>query len=353
MRKYSRKYKDFLIRKSKQGNSSKGHPKKRKIPIVPNRSVTPQRVKKRAQSVVQTGAISYKVTPVRLIAPDDLRLTYSECENVTGFIHRIKSASRSSRNIIVDLENVSKICDGTISMLLSVIKEIGRDGVRVKGTYPKDIDARNFLEKSGFFGHIRGHVSPSNGETKNTIIRTGDSRTPPAEVSQEIYNSMETVWGTKGRNPLLRGGVFEMVRNSCDHAFSNSASVFWHFSLSHHEDEELVSYSFVDNGKGIIRTMSSKGIIDKIFDYFKSNSNILKAAFENGIESATGLPWRGKGLPTIYELYEDKVVTNLIVVSNNVFIDFDRNLRKEIKFPFSGTYYHWVINPSCKKYCFN
>jgi len=287
----------------------------------------------------------------KLPAPHNFTLETDNCENVINYVRILKTKSRFFPRILVDIAKVINICDGAISMLLSAIKDIGNEGIIVKGNYPENPNIREFLEKSGFFEHING--TSNNGTSKNTIIRTGNNKTPPSEVSEEIFKSMETIWGTRGRNPLLRGCVFEMVRNSCDHAFGSKESIFWHFSVSHHEDENLVNYSFVDNGKGIMRTLSSKGLLRKIAKFIKKDSDVLDTAFKDGIESATGLSWRGKGLPTIFELYKDGIVKNLIVISNNVFVDFEQNIRKELSHSFSGTYYHWVIDKNCIKQCFN
>jgi hypothetical protein len=333
LKKFTNQYYAYLLRKSVRGNSRKHPHQKVKI----NRFI---------------GRKSYTHTYVFVDAPAKFSLQFENSENVTGFIHKLKAIALVNSYIHIDLKAIDSICDGSISMLLSVIIDLSTQGKIIKGTYPDNLEARNIFEKSGFFKYMKGWVDPKNAESKNTIIRTGDNKTPPEEVSEQILNSMETIWGIKGRNPLLRGGVFEMVRNSCDHAFRDTEKIFWHFSITHHEESKSVSYSFVDNGKGIMQTLKRKGVIEKINHYFTDKSEILETAYKNGIQSRTGLPWRGKGLPTIYELYEDKVVRNLIVISNDVFIDFERNLRMELKSPFSGTYYHWVIDPSCTKYCF-
>src|SRR5690606_41272601 len=86
----------------------------------------------------------------------------------------------------------------------------------------------------------------------------------------------------------------------------------------------------------------------KVLAVFKNNAAVLEKAYKKGIESQTGLPWRGEGLPTIYELYNDNIITNLVVITNNVYLDFDKNIFKEINVPFSGTYYFWKVDKTCK-----
>jgi hypothetical protein len=139
-----------------------------------------------------------------------------------------------------------------------------------------------------------------------------------------------------------------MMRNSCDHAFITKKSTIWHLGISHFEETNCCKFSFVDNGEGIIKTYNKKGFLSKISGYFDNNAEILDSAFKDGIRSKTGLSWRGKGLPTIFEMYSDNIITNLIVITNDVYLDFDRKISKTVSTSFSGTYYFWKIDNNCE-----
>ena len=142
-----------------------------------------------------------------------------------------------------------------------------------------------------------------------------------------------------------------MMRNSCDHAFKKGKIIIWHFGISHVEDSNLVKFSFVDNGRGIIKSFT-EGFLSRVLNFFSDNADILETAFKDGIESRTGLSWRGKGLPTIYENYKDGYIKNLVVISNDVYIDFDNEIYMKLEIPFSGTYYYWILNNECTKACY-
>ena len=162
------------------------------------------------------------------------------------------------------MEETTDIGEGAISMFLSVIDELTKNGIGVIGTKPKLNVERDKLEKSGFFKYMEGKIEAKNSITKNTILRTGGKSNTHIDLSFEIKNANETVWGTKGRNPPLRGTVFEMMRNSHDHAFKNENSVIWHLGISHDEENKQVKFSFVDNGRGIIKSFS-EGFLGKLF----------------------------------------------------------------------------------------
>ena len=113
----------------------------------------------------------------------------------------------------------------------------------------------------------------------------------------------------------------------------------------------LVKFAFVDNGEGILKTFRS-GKLKKFLGLFKNDVDILDTAFKDGIKSRTGLSWRGKGLPTIYENYEDGYIKNLLVISNDIFLNFDAGIKRKLDNPFSGTYYYFEVDQTCEKACF-
>ncbi len=281
-------------------------------------------------------------------APSSFTLKYEHCIPVIEFINDLKTVGKNGKHINIIMDDVIEIGEGAISMLLSVINELGNHAILVKGTKPKNAIVNATLEKSGFFKYIRTILSSENINTKNNILRTGDNKTPSSELAAEVRKSMETVWGVHARCPRLFGGIIEMVRNSCDHAFKKEEFITWHFGLSHFEAEKLVKFSFVDNGKGIIKTFISS-LLKQFVNLFSDNTDILTTAFKDGIESRTGLSWRGKGLPTIFELSSDKIISRLVVITNDVYIDFDRNIKVTLPVSYSGTYYYWEVDTNCIK----
>lgn len=282
------------------------------------------------------------------ITPTFFTLKYEHCIPVIQFINDLKALGQQGKHINIIMDDVVEIGEGAIAMLLSVINEIVSNAVLVKGTKPRDSIVNRTLEKSGFFKYIATIISSENTNTKNTILRTGDNKTPNTEIAAEVRKAMETIWGVSARCPRLFGGIFEMFRNSCDHAFKKNESVTWHLGLSHFEETNLVKFSFVDNGKGIIKTFAS-GLLKSFVNLFQDNTDILTTAFYDGIASRTGLSWRGKGLPTIFELSTDKIISNLVVITNDVYIAFDRNIIVTLPVSYSGTYYYWEMDKNCEQ----
>jgi hypothetical protein len=332
MKKYSHKHIHFLSLKSRK-----------QIEVI----------RKRRDKVYSPSFI-YKHYPkekfVNVKAPRVLNLDYSNAGNTVNFIEKIKQYCNNRININLQLIDVTEFGSGAIAMLVSVLDEFNEKGVIFTGKEPLNSDARKTLQNSGFFKYVTRYGKKRIISNKNIILRRKGNTTDLCEIAPEVHKAMETVWGLKARCPLLFGGIGEIIRNSCDHAFNDRDSIVWHLEINHSENNNAVKFSLVDNGQGIIKTLNNKSFYESIKNILKDDAQILFNAFNNGIKSKTNLPWRGKGLPTIYEMYTDKVITNLVVVTNNVYIDFDKNIVSCTNSNYTGTYYYWQVNNSCTNY---
>lgn len=288
---------------------------------------------------------------VDLPAPAIFNLQHKNCVGVINYINLIKKNARRGKNIIINLEKVTLMGEGAITMLLSVMQDVEKKGTKFKGAEPEEPKALKVLLGSGFFKMVRSERRPIQDNTSKNVLRAGKRKTSSKFLGEEIRKAMETVWGVKGRNPYVRTNIFEMMRNSADHAFEKVQKTTWYLSISHEEETNLVKFSFVDNGQGIIETMA-RSRLKKFLDLFQGSTDMLETAFTNGIESRTGLPWRGQGLPTIFESYQDGFVKNFLVISNDAFIHFDKEIKMKLPNAYKGTYYYWEVDRSCKKACF-
>jgi hypothetical protein len=283
--------------------------------------------------------------------PENFTLRYENCETVLKFIEKIKSLGAKHVDLNINMKRIKEIGEGAISMLLSVLEEItAGTNITIFGSMPEEKQPREILLKSGFLKFVK-LADQVHKENKNTILKTGDASTPQSLLKGEIRKANHTVWGISGRNPIVYGCVFEMMRNSVDHAFKNIDKIKWHWSISHDESSKSVKFSFVDNGKGLISTFK-QGALKKLIHLFKDDVDLVETAFRDGIRSRTGLSWRGKGLPTIFESYEDQYIRNLVVITNDIYIDFDSGIKRKLNTSFKGTYYYWILDDSCTKACF-
>lgn len=285
-------------------------------------------------------------------APENFNLEAGNVDAVIEYIAKVKKIGKEKNGVNFILTDVKNIGIGAISMLLSVMEELNDQNISFVGRKPIDNDVKNRLERSGFMNYVEGKVSEENKKIKNTIITTGDTQTHQSEIVKAIHDSMQTVWDENGRSPLLYGTIVEMIKNSCKHAFKAVENVKWHIAVNHDEDNKKVKFSFVDNGIGIIGSFEQAALIKKFAGLFRDNTDLINSAFQGRMKSKTGKPWRGTGLPEIYETFEDNVIKNLVVITNDVYCDFGTGTFKILKDKFSGTYYYWEIDETCSKHCF-
>jgi len=290
---------------------------------------------------------------VDAVAPKKFNLQYENVTEALAYISSVKEIGNKKQDVNFKLDEVEDLGIGAISMLISVMQELEEKQVYFKGNKPINEEAKNVLERSGFMKYVKGSVSEKNARTKNTIFTTGKASTHQSSIVDAIHSANSTIWGEPGRSPLLYGAILEMVKNSCKHAFRSKEKVRWHIAVSHDEESKKVKFSFVDNGIGVIKSFEQGDIVRKTRGLIIDNARLIEMAYKRGIESKTELPWRGTGLPTIYEAYdEDKIINTLVVITNDVYCDFSKKIYKVLDKSFSGTYYYWEMDQKCVKHCF-
>jgi len=284
-------------------------------------------------------------------APQVFDLMPENAEATIKYINLVKKIGGKRKGVDFNLKEVTSIGVGAISMLLSVMAELRGKGIRFRGTKPTNKNAKDTLERSGFMRYVSGKISLENRKTKNTIF-TGKKRTHHTMILNAIHTSNETVWGLKGRNQLLYGMLVEMIKNSCKHAFQSDKDVRWHIAVNHDEENNRVKFSFVDNGIGVIKSHQKGDFFKQVTKVFSNLPDFIEGAYTEGIRSKTGLSWRGTGLPFIYESFDENVISNFVVITNEAYINFQTEEKKSLKNAFSGTYYYFEVNTECLKQCF-
>lgn len=260
-----------------------------------------------------------------------------------NFINELKKIKSPRKRIFFNLRNVEKITNGSIALLVSVIKELSSKGYRISGNKPIDKGIKKILEKSGFFFHMSGDIEYENQFTPNTILEQGEKTISPQLTAGIVRSAMKTISGESKRNKKLQGLFIELMANSINHGFPNQEKKKWILSTSHLEQEKSVNFTFIDNGVGILKTLELK-ILKQLLTLFKGNHDLLLSAFKGEIGSRTGLSYRGKGLPFIFDSISKDYISNLFIITNNVILDFKNQKFYDIDIDFSGTFYYFELN---------
>lgn len=285
-----------------------------------------------------------------LSAPKYFSLLDSPNE-VIGFINKIDSLLSNIKKISsveFDLKDVTKIDIGAICLFLSKLNDLSRNKIRYWGTFPEDKQCCEFINNSGFLDRMKDSNTGQkySRKNKNLILNSGLDKTDNAATSKEIRKAVEYLTGKEGNYKPIYSIALEICANSVEHANDKRYKKNWLLSTSY-MDKQVV-FTMTDVGDGILKTIKRK-VSKKVKElFFKDAISILTNVFDKKYESRTGDSNRNKGLPKIYKTSLEKYISNLIVVTNNVLLDFDNpNKSKILNKNFKGTFYYWILNEEC------
>ena len=271
-----------------------------------------------------------------------------ETETVLRFIYKSKKTIEGKRvkQIILNFSKVIDIDDGAATILLSLCYDMNINNIGVGINYlPVDNKAKFFIQQSGFIKYFSGPLAKTVNDSLNITIKKGKSKILQKDSAILIHKAMKTIWGVEKRNQKLQGLLIELMTNSVNHAYlNNQRAKAWYISTSHYIEQNKVEFCFVDNGDGIINTINVK-FRQRLF---YSSEDLLVRAFNGEFRSRTKLVNRGRGLIVVKKSQENMTIKGLKVITNNVFLDFETNTVYRLTTPFSGTFYSWIIDTSCK-----
>lgn len=299
-------------------------------------------------------------------APDNFSLICNH-EEVIKFISIIENNFNSNKKVFVILRNVINIDYGAIVVLLSIMVKFSTSKISFDGDFPRDNDIKHKLAKSGFFDNLFRTFEYSERyeihSKKKDSIYTHAYKSVDSDLGAKIISAAtETIWGETRRCQGVQRALVELMQNTNNHAsIEKQGEKHWWLSVNHDKTQHKVSFSFVDFGVGVFKSLDNKGPKSKFHEWtkkifgkleYKNNADLLRLIFEGKLhQTVTGKPYRGKGLPGIAEAEKRNQLSHLIVITNNVYADVENEMFKLINIPFNGTFVYWELgesNESCK-----
>lgn len=305
------------------------------------------RVKRQRQ---RNGSNYYAQVPQSIIF--DLPTIFSFHNNADGLmwfvnnVYNVVNKDEARKIVDFNLSDVQYIDNEAISLLLALTNAIAKKKCWVKGNAPKNDSARKIFINSGFYDHV-GSLLKRNidkGEKSgNLMIEAGTARTKNNLVGAEIRKAMKYLTGKAIPYRPAYSIIQEICGNSVEHANENEMNKNWLISVFY--ENSVVIFTMVDIGKGILGTLKKK-ISQTIRDtaMFSDNVATLRGAFTKRYQSSTWEENRNKGLPKINDYQEKGYISNLLVITNNVYLDLEGNTSHQMKTNFRGTFYTWTLN---------
>lgn len=290
---------------------------------------------------------------VRLVVPRELSFV-DRTEDLINFLARAKLLMIGGNNLFIDFSDVETMSlDGIAMLLAHISNEKFTSGRMIRGNHPRRAEIAQQLRESGFYDHVQ----PRRKFAPNKIARIvakQDHRVAPNIASQVVEFATTMTFGKPQKHSATYRTIIECMANTKNHATHAQSGQHadgmddevWWLAVSHDPDTRITRFAFVDMGVGVFRTLRLKlrkvilrkvGIFDEL--------TLANDLFQGRIESRTGLRYRGKGFPSIYNCFKNGQIHRLVLISNEVYMDLDREIQRRLPLGFRGTFLAWEIRP--------
>jgi hypothetical protein len=109
-------------------------------------------------------------------------------------------------------------------------------------------------------------------------------------------------------------------------------------------ESRKAAFTFIDQGIGIFESQSllfRLRLAKKVL--LNKRTDVLRELLHGNIPSSTGLRYHGYGLPGIYKACVHQRIRNLVIVSNNVYANVEKDEYRPLKSSFDGTILYWEV----------
>ena len=294
-----------------------------------------------------------RARPTRCVAVPETMCFLSNQQEMTRFLAVLNRCLEKRQSVFLDLSGVRVVQLNAVVVLLAIMVQFKSQGTGFGGNLPREESAMGTLRDSRFFDHLQGLYKPEPTYTlKGSSIYTHGRTRVDAEFNQElIAHAALTIWGEARRCKGVARTLIELMQNTYDHAdVQQEGRKHWWLSVQHLPETKRVSFCFVDFGVGVFKSLESGDLrpIQRAFKQLKAicggsgNDKLLERIFKGELhQTATGQRYRGKGLPGIYEVLQKGGLTDLTMITNDVYFSSQSGGAVPLRGFFPGTFVSW------------
>lgn len=291
-------------------------------------------------------------------APQCFSLIENESKTL-DFLEKLARCHNKKKKVLVRLEGVTKMSADAIVVLLSNMVRFKSSNIDFNGTRPLNAEARNKLEKSGFFDYLYNDFKKQADYVFNNLksrIYTHGEKTVSSDLADDlIMNASKSLWDEQRRCQGAQKTLVELMHNTYDHASLQKGEKHWWLSVEHDRKNKEVIFSFIDFGMGIYESLENKSpdnplykawnLLKKLNPLAKSQVELIRLILEGQLHrSQSGDYYRGKGLAKIYALNKANKISSLCIISNKAYINVEKDDYHSIDNEFKGTFISFKIN---------
>lgn len=276
---------------------------------------------------------------------------------ISAFISNLVIYYQRKTQVNVLLHDITTLGYDAVVVLMSILIKFKLSRIPFNGSKPKDNNLRQKLEDSDFFYAIgiKKFRHNQNSIGTNEVCTNWNSHVEGAVIAKLISNSTTLLFGKVRRAQGAYRVLIELMLNTNNHAGSrNNKPALWWLSINFNAAEEKITFSFVDYGVGIFRSLSSKkrnskwgGLkkaLNKIGIDFDNQVELMRKLLDGEIHSLVhGERHRGNGLPGIVKVFKRQQISNLHVISNSVHADVGGDEYKKLDSNFEGTFIYFEL----------
>ncbi|MGV0846828.1 hypothetical protein ACTS9T_09705 [Empedobacter falsenii] len=258
--------------------------------------------------------------------------------------------SKTSCIINLSFSRIEEFDFFSLSILKSFMEYYNINNIYFKGNMPKNHYVKADLLQSGFFVNMYSDNQKigikGNGEYLSYEKKEGKILMKDLEdfenIGEKVANHLQI---ENSEIDFFVSNISSLYKEIGGNAveWAKSKNDMWNISVKY--EENMVKFTVCDLGRGIIDTLFIEKFIQLVdIMHFRDNLDILKRAFLQKYGSSSQEINRNRGLPMIKKLYDDKFISNLVVITNNVILSYDnKSYCLNNNFQFGGTYYYWEI----------
>ena len=244
-------------------------------------------------------------------------------------------------NLTIDLSNVKHLTSDAIAALVATLPQLN---TYVRGNLPIETASQKMLVASGFFSHVR-RMEPLPKDPYGQISQERSKQVQP-DLAKELIHFGTRALGKEQKCNAAYRVLIESMLNTHNHAAQpkRKEQEQWWATVYADRERKRVCFTFVDTGVGIFQSVRL-GKLRSLYRRVRitNDAKILRDMLHGKVESSTGIPYRGKGLPAIFKLSESDRIHSLVIVANDVYGNVSSGEYKIQPVKFIGTLLYWEI----------
>lgn len=245
---------------------------------------------------------------------------------------------RPTKEIILDFSQVTNIDEGAFLVLIAQAqkaKELNSEkDIKIEVATILSDKIWNFLSKNRNYKHKHLDLS------KNKLKPESDNRISPDDVD-ELVSELSNLGFVSYYNPFY-DFMIELMGNAVEHGIRNK-DINWWLWREREIKEKCYRYVFVDMGVGILGSYKKAKTVPRY--PFRDKCSLLIEALNGHLGSTTRQLGRGRGLPQIMEIVKKEYVSDFMLITNCVSLQYKNGKFITKKVPnFVGTYCSWSIS---------